>query len=512
MHKQEAERALNSYGDELHAVGVLAWAEALTEQVKGAEVYLVGGAVRDCLLGRMDTKDYDFVVRNVAPEVLEVHLKQFGAVNYVGKLFGVYKLKLRGVEGIDALDIALPRTEHAWGTGKYKDVDTQSDPHLSLERDLARRDFTVNAMAMRVSGDRSQLLVDSFEGLKDLDGKKLRTVGKPEERFAEDYSRALRGLRFAAALGFEIEGESWDALVRTIPCLNDVDAKGERIIPAEVIAKEFLRCLEASPAKTFDLYAESCVFATLLPEIVAMKGCPQPTVYHTEGDVWTHTRLALSVLESAPFAEQFRDSILASEAQPLRNAEVALAVLLHDIGKPPTLTTPEKDGADRIRFNDHDQVGAQMAGALIDRLKLTSPEGVGVDRERMHFLIRHHLLFLHGNVDELRPATIEKYFFADPVRGEEFLKLCYADGAATIPEDGSETLQDFYRMIARINALKVKGKRTLPKPLLDGNEVMKILKLSQGKEVGIALKKLREAQLEGRVKSAEEAVEFLRSI
>ncbi|OGL77770.1 hypothetical protein A3J43_01100 [Candidatus Uhrbacteria bacterium RIFCSPHIGHO2_12_FULL_54_23] len=507
----EAEQSLQDYRDTLRIAGVVRWAEELVKREKGAEAYLVGGAVRDRILGRPDTEDYDFVVRNVAPDALEAHLKKFGAVNYVGKLFGVYKLKLEGAEGIDALDVALPRTEHAWGTGKYTDVDTQSDPHLPLEEDLARRDFTVNALAARMAGDRSQSLVDNFGGLQDLAAKRLRTVGKPEERFTEDYSRTLRGLRFAAALGFECEPGTWAALTRTIPRLNDRDAQGERVIPAEVIAKEFLGALIASPVRAFDLYTESGGFAVLLPEVVALKGCPHPPEYHAEGDVWTHTRLALTALESAPFAAQFRESILTLTPQPLWNAEVALTVLLHDIGKPSTLMTPEKDGSDRIRFNDHDQVGAQMAGTIIDRLKLTSPEELGVDRARVHFLIRHHLLFLHGHADELRPATIEKYFFADPVRGEEFLKLCFADGAATIPAGGTDTLRDFRRMVARLNALKVKGRKTLPKPLLDGNEVMALLQLSPGKEVGEALRKLREAQLEGKVKTREEAAELLRS-
>jgi len=509
MDQQSANEILYAYQNVLRQQGVLSWIDELARRYPDAEVHLVGGAVRDCVLGRPDAKDYDFVVRNVASDALESVLKKFGTVNYVGKAFGVFKLKLHEPLELEALDVALPRTEQAWGTGKYKDVDTQSDPALPLDKDLARRDFTVNAIAMRVMGGRGQLLVDNYNGLNDAAGRLLRAVGDPHERFNEDYSRMLRGLRFAANLGFEIEQATWDALVATLSHLNDQDKAGVWIVPRETIASEFLRALGGSPVRAFDLYEKSGAFSELMPELDAMKDCPQPVQFHSEGDVWTHTRLALAVLESEVFAAQFREPILTQDARSLWNAEIALAVLLHDIGKPSTLTTPERDGTDRIRFNDHDQVGAQMAGAIIDRLKLTSPEGIGVDVERMKFIIRHHLLFLHGKVDELRPTTIEKYFFADPVRGEEFLKLCFADGAATVPADGSPTLQNFHRMVARINTLKERGRKTLPPALLTGYEIMELLSIPSGKAVGEVLEQLREAQLEGKINNPEEARAFL---
>ncbi|MEW6610740.1 MAG: hypothetical protein AB1352_03925 [Patescibacteria group bacterium] len=511
MNESKAENVLRAYRDGLYEAGMLRWAQELVKTYPKAEVYLVGGAVRDCLLKRVDTKDYDFVVRNVAARELEACLSRFGTVNYVGKSFGVYKLRLHEPPSVEALDIALPRTEHAWGTGKYRDIDTQSDPALSLKEDLGRRDFTVNAMAMRVSGDSRQLLVDSFGGLKDLEEKNIRTVGNPSERMREDYSRALRGLRFAVMLEFTIEQETWNALIRTVSHLHNSDVEGERIIPTEIIAKEFLGALEARPTKALDLYTESGALGVLLPELLEMKGCPQPPEYHSEGDVWTHTRLALAVLESAPFAEQFRESILTSELEPLWDAETALTVLLHDVGKPATLTTPEGHGTDRIRFHEHAEVGARMAGSIIDRLALTSPAGFGIDRARVLFMVRHHLLFLHGDVDRLRPATIEKYFFHDAGRGEKFLKLCYADAAASIPADGSNTLRDFYRMVARLNTLKEKGRKTLPPPLLTGNEVMEMLGIPEGPRVGAALHKLREAQLEGTITNKKEAVHYLHS-
>src|SRR3989338_3234140 len=261
MDLEKANSILGAYTDELRKSGILGWADALCASLPQAEVYLVGGAVRDCLLGRADTKDYDFVVRNVEATKLETQLSRFGAVNYVGKTFGVYKLKLTEPAHVEALDIALPRTEHALGTGKYRDVDTQSDPALPLKEDLGRRDFTINAMAMRVTdppippllrgGQKRGILVDEFNGVEDLADKKLRTVGKPDERMKEDYSRALRGLRFAVSLGFTIEASTWDAIVRSIAHLLDHDSQGARIIPAEVAAHEFLKALAAHPLAAF---------------------------------------------------------------------------------------------------------------------------------------------------------------------------------------------------------------------------------------------------------------------
>lgn len=522
MDSQKANSILEAYRDELRKSGVLGWADALCASLPHAEVYLVGGAVRDCLLGRADTKDYDFVVRNVEAPKLEAQLARYGAVNYVGKTFGVYKLKLTEPLSVEALDIALPRTEHAWGTGKYRDVDTQSNPALPLKEDLGRRDFTVNAMAMRVTdppippllrgGQKGGIIVDEFNGLEDLTNKKLKTVGKPDERMREDYSRALRGLRFAVMLGFSFEQATWSTILRTIPHLLDVDAQGERIIPVEIIAREFLSALAAHPVAAFDLIESSGTFSALMPELLAMKGCPQPQEFHTEGDVWFHTRLALAAMESPAFAKEFSSPILIPAPQPLWNAELALAVLLHDIGKPATLTTPETHGADRIRFNDHDRVGAEMATSLIERLKLTSPDNEGVDADRVCALIRHHLLFVHGDVDELRPSTIEKYFFRDPLLGEELLRLSYADGAATIAKDGKGTTADYHRMRARIEALKEKGKHTLPRPLITGHEVMALLKIPAGPAVGEALVCMREAQLEGRITTPEEAKKYLEGI
>jgi len=241
----------------------------------------------------------------------------------------------------------------------------------------------------------------------------------------------------------------------------------------------------------------------------AMKGCPQPVEFHSEGDVWVHTMMAVAALESPAFAETFHEPFLTNERAAPWDAEEVLAVLLHDMGKPSTLQTPETHGVDRIRFNRHAEVGASIAARVVDRLKLTAPDGRGVDKERLIFLIRHHMVLVHGEVAAMRSTTIEKYFFSDPVRGEKLLKLFYCDGTATIPMGGSATLREFQKLITRINALKVKGDKILPPPLLTGDEVMALLKIGPGRIVGEALAKLREAQLEGTISTYDEACQFI---
>ncbi|MEK7516163.1 MAG: HD domain-containing protein [Patescibacteria group bacterium] len=484
---------------------------ALSRAFPKSEVYLVGGAVRDILLGR-EVTDYDFVVRGVAARELARFLGKLGRVDLVGRVFGVLKFvpKKMKVE-LEPFDIALPRTETSTGDGGYRDFVVRSDPRLRIEDDLARRDFTINAMAFQLpsfpasqrSADR---LVDPFGGLQDLRKKTIRAVGKPAERFREDYSRMLRGLRFAMQLGFGIEEKTWKALVSLMPRINDEHEtpKGpERVVPYETIARELLKALVADPAKTIELWHDSRALKTLMPELLKMRGCPQPPNYHSEGDVWTHMIMALKVLRSPQFRREF--------GKELPDAMTTLAVLFHDIGKPYTIQTPEKNGTDRIRFNEHDKIGAEVTEKIARRLHLSAPGEFGVDTEKLSWLIAHHLLAVHGNVVAMKASTLEKYFFNPNVPGETLFKLMFADGSATIAENGKPMLTDYRALRARCGALSKGAKRyTLPKPFLNGDEVMKLLKLKPGPEVGEALRALREEQLASRVHTKAQAKIFLK--
>ncbi len=479
--------------------------EKLKREFNQAEVYLVGGLVRDLFLKRK-SKDYDFVVRRIDAKKLEKFLSRFGSVNLVGRQFGVFKFLPRGSTIGEAIDIALPRREHAEGTGGYRDFEVQSDPELPIEDDLARRDFTINALALNL--DTGQV-IDPFDGLKDLTAKLIRAVGQPEERFREDYSRMLRAIRFACQLGFEINKKTWAALKKLMPRINaqrQTAGKTERVIPYESIAKELAKSLVADPPKTLDLYDQSGALVELMPELLAMKGCPQPPEFHSEGDVFAHTRLALKLIGSTAFKKRFPDWAV--------SPELVFAVLYHDSGKPATIKTPEKDGTDRIRFNEHAEVGAALAGATAKRLVLAN---FGIKPERVDWLVANHMILVTGDFRIMRNSTIEKYFFDRETgelsqAGKNLLMLSFVDVSATIPARGPIKLENFKGIWQRIEDLKAitKERARLPKPLLNGDEIMVAFKLKPGPKIGQLLALLREEQLAGRLTSKKAGLKFLK--
>ncbi len=470
-------------------------------QFKEGEIYLVGGAVRDFLLNR-HTKDIDFLIRNVPADSLRSFLSQRGSVSFVGKNFGVYKFTPTGTDS--EIDIALPRTEQSFShQGIYRDFKIKSDPNLPVEEDLKRRDFTINAMAVDL---KRLCLIDPFDGLNDLASGLLRAVGDPLIRFSEDYSRLLRGLRFACQLDFQFEQNSWNALCEKMALINSKKEGGTLIVPRETIAKEFLRALVYNPVRMFDLWDESGAFTHLIPELLGMKGCPQPIQFHAEGDVWTHTRLALMQLTTNQFRQEFEDEI---------DAEIALSVLFHDIGKPLTIQTPEKDGTDRIRFNNHDHVGAALSREIVTRLKLSSlPRGSRyyIEEDRLAWLIEKHLILVSGEVESMRAGTIEKYFLRPDGLGEKLMQLIFCDGNATVPETAPLEMRHYHQLKERLKAIKAlsQNKTTVP-PILSGKEVMTILGIGSGPAVGKYLTLLREEQLTGRVTDQEAAIAFLKA-
>ncbi len=476
----------------------------LSRRLPGSRWYLVGGAVRDLALGQ-EAKDLDFVVQGAPADRLTSVLSAAGQVNLVGKNFGVFKFAPRGIELEEPIEIALPRTERPTpdSRGGYRDFIVQGDASLPVETDLGRRDFTINAMAIEAT---TGSLVDPFGGLQDLEAGRIRAVGDPRTRFLEDLSRILRGLRLSCQLGFRIEEETWTALVALVPRLSD-QRGAEYVVPRETIGRETTRAFTHHPVQAFDLFDRSGVTALLMPELIAMRGCPQPPEYHSEGDVWTHTRLALAALSSERFRAEF-------DEEPL-GAELVFAVLFHDCGKPPTLKTPERDGADRIRFDGHDRVGARIAREICDRLRLSGwprDSRYHIDCDHLSWLVEHHLLPMSGPVEAMKNATIERYFFSGTRPGRLLLQLILADGLATYPPAGPPQARSYQALRKRVDALEalLTERRRLPPPLLNGHDVMREFGIPPGPEVGRLVTAVREAQLSGKVRNREEALEFLR--
>ncbi len=483
-----------------------------------ARIFLVGGAVRDIVLNR-ECKDYDFVVCNVPVKKLQKFLGTLGRVDLVGRRFGVLKCipkdaRKELAQGfLEPFDIALPRKEaHILGIGQYRDFHIYSDPAIPIEEDLARRDFTINAMALDV---RTGIVIDPFGGFADLKKKIIRTVGNPEERFSEDYSRMLRALRFAVSFGFAIEEHTAQVLASSIHNLNrEVDQPtAVRVVPYEVIAREILRTFIADPLRAFDMYDAFHVFDALMPDMIAMKGCPQPKEWHTEGDVWTHTRMAIRLLASKAFSRtcekltEFYPSVFCGITPTL-----IIALLLHDIGKPFTLKTPEKNGVDRVRFDGHDRVGADIARDTVKRLRLYTVSEIGVDPDVVHFLIKHHLLLLNSP-EGLKNNTIERYFFKNQFVGVTLLQLMFLDAKASRKIDGTSSLNRYNAFCKRLRSFMQRGRarKTLPKPILRGDDIMDILSVPQSPFIGEVLLAVREEQLAGRMRTKKDARAFVRS-
>lgn len=533
------------------------WVFKLFEAHCDAEIFLVGGAVRDTALGRQ-TRDYDFVVRGLQARKLQDFLAEAGIVNLVGRTFGVYKfIPDEGYEevkasGLESFDIALPRTEASWGTGGYRDVEVQSNHELPIEEDLSRRDFTINAMALRLGIMNHELrimdTIDPYGGQKDIETRLVRAVGEARQRFEEDYTRMLRALRFACELGFTVKDETMEALKAVMPRINDLRAVAkpqtqsglattdrEFVSPREMVSTETLKAFYASPMRAFDLYDESGAFEALMPELLKMKGCPQPEEYHSEGDVWAHTKLALENLKTPEYKNTFGDP------DPHYNVLLIMAILFHDIGKPYMLKTPEEHGVDRVRFEGHAEAGAGLTREIARRLVLSIMEEgpLHVDYDKLHWLVNSHLLLLHSDPEELKASTVEKYFFNPKNPGPELLRLAFCDGSATLPKSGSRSstqqaestarsaevelslpgkgggapnLSGVHGIIARIERMRraIEKKQISPKSMLNGEEIMVMLNIPAGPGVGEIKAALVEEQLSARITSKEAAKKWVK--
>lgn len=413
----------------------------------GFEGWLVGGGVRDLLLGRCPG-DFD-VATSAVPDDLA---RLFPGSNMVGAKFGVFIVKV----GEQAVEVATFREEGEYHDRRRPDMVRFS----SLEKDAARRDFTCNALYF--DPDAGELR-DLVGGMADLKNHLLRAVGTPEQRFQEDSLRVLRGVRFAANLGFDIEESTWQGLVAAVPLTMEISV--------ERVRDEILRGLLGGNAQRFlYLMDESGLLALFLPEVTHLKGCEQSPEHHPEGDVFVHTGLLLKNLPANA------------------SAELAMAALLHDIGKPPTQTFE-----DRIRFNGHDRVGAEMAEGIARRLRLSNAQ-----TERLSAMVRRHMQFM--NLPKMRTATLKK-FLAEPTIEDELelhrLDCLASHGDLSTYELAREKLQEFRDEEARGAAM--------PRPLITGRHLI-AAGYTPGPAFSRVLHDVYEAQLDREVADRTEAL------
>lgn len=417
----------------------------------GHAALFAGGCVRDALLGRA-VKDIDLAT-SATPDQVEALFQ--GQTVAVGKAFGVVLVRRGGFQ----FDVATFRTEGAYSDGRHPDRVTFATP----EGDAQRRDFTVNGLFCEPS---SGEVLDYVGGLADLQARVIRAIGRPEERFREDHLRLLRAARFAAVLGFELDPATRAAVAAHAAWIATVSA--------ERVATELTRllCEAPKPSAGLNLLRETGLLAHVLPEIATLHGTAQPPRFHPEGDVWTHTCLMLDEV-AAP-----------------REPVLAWSILLHDVGKPATFCE-EPDpatGETRIRFPCHAPVGAELAEAILLRLRQPSALIVAVKA-----VVLGHMQFVEAK--SMRRAKLRRFMGADTFPA--LLELMRVD---ILHSNGDLTTWRFLKEAFEA----FKSEPVLPVPLVRGRDLLD-WGIAPGPGMGALLSELYDAQLEGAVTTVEQA-------
>ena len=425
----------------------------------GYEAFLAGGCVRDLLLGR-EPKDYD-VATSATPDVV---LGLFPRTFAVGAHFGVVLVADGDDEGYGTTEVATFRSDGAYSDGRHPNAVRYT---ASAEEDVKRRDFTINGLLlnpMKDMDDLSSAVIDYVGGVRDLELGIVRAIGRPDLRFEEDHLRMLRGVRFAARFGFEIEAGTKRA-IRSL-------AVKTAAVSRERVRDELTKMLtEGRARRAFELLDETGLLKEVLPEVARMKGVEQPPQFHPEGDVWVHTLGLLDQLSAGC------------------SATLAWGALLHDVGKPPTF----RRAPDRIRFDGHVDVGVAIGAEICRRFRFSNE-----DTRQILALIENHMRF--SDAGRMKASTLKRFFRLEGF--EEHLALHRMDCLA-----GSGNLEHWEFARERYDAMPEEAVR--PRPLITGREL-----IAAGYAPGAGFKEMlravEDAQLEGTIGTADEALRLLR--
>jgi tRNA nucleotidyltransferase (CCA-adding enzyme) len=435
----------------------------------GGRPYLVGGAVRDGLLG-LPLKDFDLEVYGLTPERLRSVLASAGRLDEVGQAFGV--LKVSGLAGVDGqVDVALPRRDSKRGQG-HRGIAAVGDPDLTIEEAVRRRDFTINALFF---DPLSREILDPTDGRRDLDRRILRAVDAGT--FGEDPLRALRAAQMAARYELSVEAGT-AALCASMP-LGELAA--ERVFGE--IEKLLLKA--ARPSLGLELLEAWGQLPTLAPELVPLRTTPQDPEWHPEGDVWAHT---LQVVDAA--------AGLSGDLDRPRALAVMLGALCHDLGKPATTTHEEG----RIRSRGHEEAGVPPTLALLDRWKVHTLTGYDV-RAQVLGLVAQHLKPGELYKERLRLSDGAIRRLARKCEPDLLYRVARADCVGRRPGNFEPVAMEWFR--ERVHALDVAARP--PAPLILGRDLI-ALGMAPGPEVGRLLKAVYERQLDGLVATREEAL------
>ena len=435
----------------------------------GFELALVGGPVRDAILGRV-APDVDLTTNAIPEQILEVIRGKVDTHWEIGRDFGTIGCRI----GNDQIEITTYRTDKYDADSRKPEVQFGTD----LVHDLERRDFTVNSMALRLP---EREFVDPFGGLRDLGDQVLKTPSKPEDSFGDDPLRMLRGARFASQLGFEIEPATFEAMQSMRQRLE--------IISAERIQVELQKLvLGANPRMGLEVLVDSGLAEIVLPELPALK--LETDEHHHHKDVYQHT---LTVVEQAIDYEK--------EYGLEPDFILRFAALLHDIGKPATRKL-EPGGA--VSFYHHDVVGAKLATKRMKALRFDNDTTKAVAK-----LVELHLRFFGYSDQAWTDAAIRRY-----VRdaGEQLVRLhilTRSDVTTRNKRKADQLSHAYDDLEKRIAVVMEQEELNAMRPDLTGEEIMEILGLKPGPQVGKAYKYLLELRIENGPLGPEKAKEAL---
>lgn len=431
---------------------------------RGHQAYLVGGCVRDLVLGR-EPADYDVTTDATPDQVMGIFPRTYA----VGAQFGVVLVPTPGdaagcvsAEGTDhsktnAVEVATFRSDVGYSDGRHPDqVRYSKDPR----EDVERRDFTINGLLLDPIKNE---VLDFVGGRADLEAGIIRTIGDAERRFAEDKLRMLRAVRFAARFDYQIEPKTFAAIPKMAAQIHQVSR--------ERVRDELTRMLtEGRARRAFLLLDESGLLKEILPEITAMKGVEQPPQFHPEGDVFVHTLLLLDKLP---------------HPCPLT---LAWGALLHDVGKPPTFRV----APDRIRFDGHVEVGVKMAKEILHCLRFSNDA-----TEQILALVANHMRF--ADVQKMKESTFKRFIRMPDFA--EHLELHRIDCQAS---HGDLTSYQFTRQ----KMASIPPETMRPTPLISGDDLI-AAGYTPGPRFKEILSAVEDAQLEGQLQTRDHAMAFV---
>lgn len=417
----------------------------------GHKAYCVGGCTRDMLMN-IAPEEYDITTSATPEEVASI----FSHTVPVGVSFGVILVLI----GHYKFEVATFRREESYSDSRRPDIVTYSKDE---EEDVLRRDFTINGM---LYDPVEEEVIDYVGGMDDITGRIIRTIGDPAERFNEDKLRLMRAVRFAARYDFILEDKTYDALTNLAPEIIRVSEERIRDEVVKIISQN-------NPGAGLTLLRGSGILKHILPEVEEMSGVEQPPQFHPEGDVFVHTCLVL-------------DNLYKHTGGAV-SPELAMAGLLHDVGKPCTFSV-----SDRIRFNGHDKIGADMSRAICRRLKFSNKQ-----IELIYQLVREHLKF--KDVFRMKKSTLKRFIGMPDF--EEHLVLHLSDCLAS---HGSTEAYDF--IMDKFEEFR--DEEIKPAPLLGGKDLIE-MGYAPGPLFSEILDYVEEAQLEGEITNRKEAEEIV---